>query len=418
MAETRQRKKKRGHGEGAVQQRADGRWMAQVMVGYKVDGTRDIRSVYGKTRGECQKKLTDLRRRRDEGLLGDPQGGRETVEAFLLRWLPSIEGTMEPKSFFRHRDNVRRHLIPLIGRHRLSTLKPEHIDSMLAAIRTGETLKLAAATMAKKQGRGKRTEPAALSPRTVKYCYTTIRKALDKAVAWGAVPRNVARAVDRPQVPRTEVVALSPGEVETLLTSARDAGDRLAPLYIVAVVSGCRKGELLGLTWDDVDLATGRISVKRTLAGITKGQPDFSDPKTTRSRRSIRLSADGADALRAHRDRQGCERQALGESYNDHRLVFATPRGTPIDPDNVNKHFKAAVRRAGLREHFTFHSLRHSAATMLLTAGVSAKVVADRLGHFSAGFTLDRYVHAVEGLDADAADRLQDFMSRARTTSD
>lgn len=94
--------------------------------------------------------------------------------------------------------------------------------------------------------------------------------------------------------------------------------------------------------------------------------------------------------------------------------MFATPRGTPTDPDNVNKQLKAALKRAGLRDSLTFHSLRHSAATMMLAAGVSAKVVADRLGHFSAGFTLDRYVHAVEGLDADAADRLQELVGRER----
>jgi integrase len=225
MTETKQRKN-RGHGEGAIQKRSDGRWMAQLMVGTKADGKRDIRTVYGKTRGECQKKLADLRRRRDEGLLGDPGAGKETVEAFLLRWLKSIEGTMEPGSLRRHRDNVHRHIIPIIGRHRLSALKPEHIDGMLAAIRAGETLKLAAEATAK-TGRGKRAMPEAPSPRTVKYCFTTVRKALDKAVAWGAVPRNVARAVDRPQVPRTEIVSLSPDEVATLLRTADDVGDRL-----------------------------------------------------------------------------------------------------------------------------------------------------------------------------------------------
>lgn len=302
-------RKNRGHGEGSIHKRADGRWMAQMMVGTKPDGKRDIRTVYGKTRGECQKKLDDLRRRRDEGLLGDPGAGKETVEAFLLRWLRSIDGTMESGSLRRHRDNVHRHIVPVIGRHRLSALKPEHVDQMLAAVRTGETLKMAAETAAKKSGRGKRSLPEAPSARTVKYCFTTIRKALDKAVAWALVPRNVARAVDRPQVPRTEIVALSPSEVATFLDSALASGDRLAPLYTVAIYSGCRKGELLGLKWADIDLAAGRLNVKRTLTGIEKGQPIFTDPKTPRSRRAIRLSSDALDALRTHHDRQGFERQ-------------------------------------------------------------------------------------------------------------
>jgi len=414
MAET--KRKNRGHGEGTAQKRADGRWMAHMMVGYKADGARDIRTVYGKTRGECQKKLEELRRRRDEGLLGEPGSGKETVEAFLLRWLASIEGTMEPGSLRRHRDNVTRHITPSIGRHRLVSLKPEHIDGMLAAVRTGETIRLAEEIAAKKQGRGRRAMPSAPSPRTVKYCFTTVRKALDKAVAWGVVPRNVARAVDRPQVPRAEIVALPPNDVAALLQTLDAEDHRLAPLFTVAVYSGCRKGELLGLKWGDVDLEEGRVSIKRTLSAVKRGVPVFSDPKTPRSRRAITLSSDAVAALRTHRDRQVFERQALGEAYLDHQLVFATPRGTPIDPDNVNKQLASALKRAGINERYTFHSIRHSAATMLMAAGVSPKVVADRLGHFSAGFTLDRYVHAVEGLDADAASRLQAFVTRSRGT--
>jgi integrase len=389
--------------------------MAQLMVGYKLDGARDIRSVYGETRGECQKKLEDLRRRRDEGLLGDPGAGKETVEAFLKRWLSSIEGTMEPGSLRRHRDNVNRHIVPVIGRHRLTVLKPEHVDVMLAAVRTGETLKIAAEVIAKKQGRGKRSLPEAPSPRTVKYCFTTIRKALDKAVAWGAVPRNVARAIDRSQVPRVEIVALPPKHVAALLKQRVADNHRLEPLFRLAVYSGCRKGELLGLKWDDVDLEQGRLNIKRTLSGVRLGVPEFGDPKTPRSRRSIRLSLDAVAALRTQHDRQTFEREKLGEAYPDHQLVFATPRGTPIDPDNVNKQLKTVLKRTGIPEEYTFHSLRHSAATTLMAAGVSPKVVADRVGHFSAGFTLDRYVHAVEGLDADAADRLQTFVAKAKS---
>jgi integrase len=154
---------------------------------------------------------------------------------------------MEPGSLRRHRDNVNRHIVPIIGRHRLAALKPEHVDVMLAAIRTGETLKIASEAMAKKQGLDTRSLPEASSPRTVKYCFTTIRKALDKAVAWGAVPRNVARAIDRPQVPRVEIVALPPKHVAALLEQLATDDHRLAPLFTLAVFSGCRKGELLGL---------------------------------------------------------------------------------------------------------------------------------------------------------------------------
>jgi len=227
----------------------------------------------------------------------------------------------------------------------------------------------------------------------------------------------VARAVDPPQVPRTEIIALAPHEIGAFLASAQESSDRLAPLFTIAIFTGCRKGELLALKWSDIDLATGRLSVRRTLVAIKSGVPAFADPKTPRSRRTIQLSSDAVDALRTQHDRQVSQKQLLGEAYADHQLVFATRRGTPLDPDNVSTQLRQALRRAGLPDHYTFHSLRHSAATMMLAAGVSAKVVADRLGHFSAGFTLDRYVHAVEGLDTDAAHRLQDFVTRAKATS-
>ncbi len=141
------------------------------------------------------------------------------------------------------------------------------------------------------------------------------------------------------------------------------------------------------------------------------GVPDYDDPKTSRSRRTFKLSPDAVAALRVVHDRQNFERQALGDAYADYALVFATRLGTPLDPTNALKRLKAAMKAAGLPS-YTFHSLRHSA--MMLAAGVNPKVAADRLGHASATFTLDRYAHAVQSLDLDAADRLQDVMERAR----
>jgi integrase len=211
---------------------------------------------------------------------------------------------------------------------------------------------------------------------------------------------------------------MSPEEVANLLDAASAAGDRLVPLYEVAVLSGCRLGELLGLTWRDVNLDTGMLTINRTLSRTAAGVPEFSDPKTQRSRRSFKLSPDAVAALRIVRDRQGSERQVLGESYCGHDLVFATPTGTPSDPSGTLKRFRSALRAAGLYDRYTFHSLRHTAATTMLTAGISAKVVADRLGHSSPAFTLERYAHAVRALDEDAADRLQVIFLRAREKGD
>jgi integrase len=158
----------------------------------------------------------------------------------------------------------------------------------------------------------------------------------------------------------------------------------------------------------------GVVSINRTLTGTRDGAPIFSDPKTQRSRRSFRLSADALAALSVQRDRQAFDRQKLNEAYRDFNLIFATPLGTPLDSDNALKRFRASLKASAITHRYTFHSLRHTAATTMLAAGISAKVVADRLGHSSPAFTLERYAHAVPALDEDAADRLQDVIRSAR----
>ena len=158
----------------------------------------------------------------------------------------------------------------------------------------------------------------------------------------------------------------------------------------------------------------GVISINRTLTNAKNGVPVFTDPKTARSRRSFKLSTDALAALAVQRDRQSFERQALGDGYRDFGLVFATPLGTPMDEPNALKRFRASLRAAGVTHPYTFHSLRHTAATTMLAAGISAKVVADRPGHSTPAFTLDRYAHAVPALDEDAADRLQSVIRSAR----
>jgi integrase len=409
--------KKRADGEGSLRwSEAKKLWIGRVMVGYRPDGKPDVREVTAKRQDECRKKLEALKAQAASGTLVDATRGRETVAAFMTVWLESIAGTMEPASLARHQDNVRRHIGPGIGRHKLTDLRPEHLVALFATLRTERPAPKLPTDDAPRGRRASKKRPTTLPPlsaRSVKYVFTTIRLALDAAVRWGAVPRNVARVIDAPKVPRPEIKALSPVEVATFLDAVSAAGDRLAPLYEVAVLSGCRLGELLALRWSDVSDA-GVISINRTLTATSGGAPVFADPKTQRSRRSFRLSSDAMAALVVQRDRQSFERQALGDAYRDFGLVFATPLGTPLDSDNALKRFRAALKAAGIAHRYTFHSLRHTAATTMLEARIDAKVVADRLGHSSPAFTLERYAHAVPALDDDAADRLQNVIRSAR----
>ena len=198
-----------------------------------------------------------------------------------------------------------------------------------------------------------------------------------------------------------------PGEVARLLDTARQAGDPLTPLWSLAFYSGCREGELLGLTWEDVDLDQGRLKIRRTLTRASGGVPQFGQPKTRRSRRTVTIAPEAVAVLRGLREEQARQRARLGPAYADFGLVYATRSGRPLLARNVIRAFKAALARAGLPQTTRVHDLRHAHATALLAAGVHPKVASDRLGHSSVMLTLDTYSHAVQGLNQDAARRVE-----------
>jgi integrase len=197
-----------------------------------------------------------------------------------------------------------------------------------------------------------------------------------------------------------------PADLAGLLDAAKE--DRWLSLWTLAVYTGARQGELLGLQWQDVDLVAGTITIQRTLLQTTRaGVPDYAPPKTARSRRTVTLPGEAVASLAAHRLRQLEQRLALGAEYTDYGLVFATATGTPLGYRNVVRAFKVALGRADLPATIRFHDLRHAAATTMLQVGVPLKVASERLGHSNIGITADLYTHAVASMEADAAARLE-----------
>jgi integrase len=212
------------------------------------------------------------------------------------------------------------------------------------------------------------------------------------AERWGMVTRNVAKLVDPPRVPRHEISPLTPDEARRLMGSATD--DRLRALWLTALGTGLRQGELLGLRWQDVDLETRRLCVRHTLARVG-GKLVLLEPKTERSRRTIVLPEVVVVALRAHRTGQKIERLVAGSRWVDSGHVFATTIGTPIEAAAVTRAFRRALKRAGL-PHSRFHDLRHAAATFLLAGGFTLEDVKNLLGHSSIVLTSDTYGHVLE----------------------
>lgn len=251
---------------------------------------------------------------------------------------------------------------------------------------------------------------AGLAPRTAGHAHRILGRALREAEAAGIIARNVCRLIRPPRAPHSEMNTLTAEQARTLLHTAE--GDRIHALYALALSSGARQGELLALRWSDVDMDVGTIRITRTLVrGVRHGAPSasgvprsewiFTEPKTASSRRTIPIGRTALEALRAHRRLQAEERLRAGSGWDDGDLVFASTVGTPLDASNIRVVYRAMLKQAEL-PLIRFHDLRHTAATLLLEAGVHPRAVADRLGHATPSLVMNTYGHVTERMQREA----------------
>ena len=373
--------RKRGNGEGSITRRKDGLYMARYTVETAIGAKR--KTLYGKTRGEVSEKLTKAMADRDDGLVFDADNLK--VGEYLERWLvDSVLDTVRPTTYERYEQIVRIHVRPALGSVKLKNLTPVHVRGLYR-----EKLE------------------AGLSARTVQYIHVTLHKALKQAVQDGLIPRNATEAVKAPQVRREEMRPLSAEQVKVLLEVAR--GDRLEALYVLAIHTGLRQGELLGLKWEDVDLESGTLRVRRTLV-TAKGGPVLTAPKTKGSRRSVKLTQDAVEALRSHLKHQLQEIDRAGSLWRENGLMFASESGEPLDRRYLTScRYKALLKRAEL-PMIRFHDLRHTCATLLLSKNVNPKIVSEMLGHASIAITLDTYSHVLPNMRDQAAAAMEEAL--------
>ena len=371
---------RRGRGEGGITKRNDGRWMGQADLGWQ-DGKRRRKTVYGRTKGEVQDKLRETLHRKAHGLPPVPE--QEMVGTFLRRWLDIKQGNVRQRTWTRYEQIVRAHLLPSLERIRLAKLTPQDVAACLRHVE---------ATGSAYRARGARD---------------VLRTALNQAVRWELVPRNVAALTDPPRHRPRQIRPLTPGQASTLLSAV--AGHRLEGLITVALGLGLRQGEALGLRWVDVDLEAGQLSVRQTLerAGT---EPRFGEPKTERSRRTVTMPGVVVAALRRHRTRQLEEQLAAGSRWRKSGLVFTTSIGTPMHSARVHTSFKQILRAAGLPD-IRYHDLRHTAATLLLAQGVDPRTIMETLGHSRISMTMDTYAHVMPALKRGAAERMDAILS-------
>jgi len=376
-------------GNGTVYPRRNKEGKITGYRGSYFDPTGKRRYVSAKKKYDAEKALRQAMADADRGLVFDADNLK--VGEYLDRWLSdSVSDTVKATTFERYEQITRLHLKPALGLVKLKGITPAHVRGLYR-----EKLE------------------AGSSARTVRYVHTTLHKALKQAVMDGLIPRNATEAVKPPQPSREEMPPLTPEQAKHLLQAAHEAGDRLQALYVLAIYTGLRQGELLGLKWDDVDLEDGSLQVRRTLS-ITKSGPVFTSPKTAGSRRSVKLTSKAIAALKSHLERQLGEMDKVGSLWSPgdaDGLIFASETGEPLDRRVVTKlKFKPLLKRAGLPE-IRFHDLRHTCATLLLTRNVNPKIVSEMLGHASIAITLDTYSHVLPNMRDRAADAMEEALS-------
>lgn len=372
--------KRRGHNEGTIYKRQDGRWAASVSLGH---GQR--RGFYGLTRHAVQDKLSAARRSLEDGL--PVSSDRQKVGQFLERWLREVAApTVRPSTYTRYRELLAGHVVPALGHLSLAKLGPQDLQGLY----------------------GKLSQR--LAPRTVGHVHRVLHRALRDALHWGLVARNACDAVSPPKVPREEMQVLTPDQARALLAAVE--GDALEALYVLAVTAGLRQGELLALKWRDLDADAGRLTVNRTVRYMTGLGAVEGEPKSARSRRNILLAPMAVAALRRHRTRQA-EQRLAAIAWEDSDLIFTNEVGRHIQASNLLlRSFRPLLARASLPA-VRFHDLRHTAATLLLLEGVHVKVVSEMLGHSAVSLTLDTYSHVLPTMQADAAAKMEALFTAA-----
>ncbi len=375
---------RRGHGEGSIYLRSDGRWAASISL---EGGKR--KTFYGKTRKEVQEQLKTALHQQQQGML--VTAPQQKVGSFLAQWLEDVhKHTVRPRTYERYEGAIRLHLVPGIGQYQLQKLAPQHLQKFYA----------------------KKIEEG-LSPTTVLGFHKVLHLALEKAVRWNLVPRNVCDAVDLPRRKRYEFQTLNQEQIHQFLAAA--TSHRLEALFVLALATGMRKGELMALKWQDINFSTGMLQVRRILTHMParlngKGGYVEAEPKTEGSRRSITIAPLALEKLKQHRVRQLEYKLKAGPTWRENDLVFCSSVGGHLHTSrDVFTQFKKVLNQAGLPD-IRFHDLRHSSATMLLSLGIHPKVVQEMLGHSQISMTMDIYSHVLPTMQKEAVSKLNDVL--------
>jgi integrase len=346
-------------------------------------GKRRQRWTTHKTRREAEAFLAATLAQTQIG--ASVPSARIRLQQYLPEWLEAARSRIRPTTWLAYSYCVRRHIVPELGDIPLLRLTAQAIEGWLL-----------------------RMQAKQLSPATVHQAFRVLRTALRQAVTWGMIPRSPLSLVRSPRFPTREMQVWDEEQIRLFLAEAKRSS-RYYTLYLAALLTGMRQGELLGLRWANIDWAFSRVSINHTLARVHR-QVDFREPKSRRSRRTVALPPVLVEALKELQTVQEERRRQLRDGYENRDLVFCQQDGRPLHGHNVTQRdFRRIIRRASL-PRIRFHDLRHCCATLLLRQGVHPKVVGEQLGHASVGITLDVYSHVLPGMQEDATRALADHL--------
>ena len=383
--------KKRANGEGSIRKRKDGRWEGRYTAGHDLETGRAIyKNVLGRTQAEVKEKLKAAIK--ETQALDQAKVGKYTVGEWMEVWFEDYAKIkVRPSSHQTYRGYIDNHIVPNIGDIPLEKLTSLDLQKLYKKLLTkGRVDRLEA-----------KGQPKGLSAKTVRNIHQIISSAMQLAREQKLITANPAEDCALPRLEHREMQTLPVEQLQSFLREAKDSG--VFELYYLELTTGLRRGELLGLKWEDIDLERGDLRVRRQIARIN-GEVVEAPLKTKNAYRTLPLAEDTIGVLEAQRKKTG-----------DSPWVFPSPTGGPISPDSVLRMLHRVLKRAGL-PRVRFHDLRHTFATLALQNGVDVKTVSGMLGHFSAGFTLDTYAHVTTASQRQAAKTMGNLLSSSLQT--
>lgn len=380
---------------GSIEKRGENRWRLVVSGGTGPDGKRikHTKTIQATSRREAEKELAKFVAEVEKGLYVEPS--KLTFKDFVERWLRDYgESNLAPKTLFRYRQILSSRVIPAMGHLKLEQIRPVHLIEFYKNLQ--------------EDGIREDGKPGGLSAKTILYHHRVISSILNDAVEWQLIPFNPASRVKPPRVTRKQAACYDMDQVKAMLKALETEEPKYRVIVIMALLTGLRRGELMGLTWQDVDFDGGTLMVRQASQYLPGKGTFVKEPKNESSQRLLALPSSLVNILRQYKREQAEHRLKVGDLWQGSDRLFTTWDGQPMHPDTISSWFPKFLKRHGL-PHLPFHGLRHTAATLLINKGIPLKNVSGRLGHADVGTTGNIYSHFLQSADRVIADTLDEF---------